>query len=60
MSDGIYRKNFGENFHKAMRNSKLGVERAKQEFKKKYPNADITKFTFNADLNNIPYHHIYV
>ena len=58
MSDDIYRKNFGENFHKAMRNSKLGVERAKQEFKKKYPNADITKFTFNADLNNIPYHHI--
>ena len=23
----------------------------KQEFKEQYPNADITKFTFNADLN---------
>ena len=51
MSDDISRKHFGENFHKAMKNSKLAVERAKQEFKEKYANADITKFTFNADLN---------
>ena len=32
-----------------MRNWPLNVQ--KQEFKEKYPNADITKFTFNADLN---------
>ena len=46
----MFRQYYGNNYDKAMKNSELGVKRAKLKFRKKYPNADISKFDFSATV----------
>ena len=42
---------FGNNYKKAERNYRNGIAMEKFKFQRKYPNADISKFVFNADLS---------
>lgn len=52
MSDNeIYKQYYGKKFDKAMKNARLPVKRARLEFKKQYPNANIKKFTFDAEVS---------
>ena len=41
---------FGVNYEKAKRNYELAVSREKLNFQRKYPNANIENFIFDADL----------
>ena len=52
MSFGKFSKSyFGSNYEKARKNFELATNRERLEFKRKYPNADISKFVFDADLS---------
>ena len=42
---------FGSNYEKAKKNFDRATERKRLEFERKYPNADISKFVFDADLS---------
>lgn len=41
---------YGKNYDKAMKNWKLGVEKAKLDFKQKHPNANINNFDFDVTV----------
>ena len=49
--DRLLRKYYGKNYDKAMENAKEERAKMKEEFLKKYPNADLSKFEFDVDLN---------
>ena len=52
MSFGKFSKSyFGNNYEKARKNFEQGTKRERLEFERKYPNADISKFVFDADLS---------
>ena len=42
---------YGKNYEKAMENAKKKRAEIRSEFIKKYPNADLSKFEFDVDLN---------
>ena len=42
---------FGKNYKKAERNYRNGIAMEKPKFQRQYPNADINKFVFDADLS---------
>ena len=46
-----YREYYGENYDKALRNLRSTKESLKNDFKKKYPNANIKLFSFNVILS---------
>ena len=50
-AEKMLRQYYGNNYDKAVRNTKLGIERAKSDFKRRYPNADISKFDFDVTLS---------
>ena len=50
-AEKMLRQYYGNNYDKAVRNTKLGIERAKLNFKRRYPNADISKFDFDVTLS---------
>ena len=48
-----YRQYYGENYDKALGNLKQTKKRLRDEFVKKYPNADVSKFSFNVTLSKV-------
>ena len=46
-----YRQYYGKNYDKALNNLKITKKRLRHEFKKKYPNAHISRFSFNVVLS---------
>ena len=46
-----YRQYYGENYDKALRNLRSTKKSLKNDFKKKYPNANIKLFSFNVTLS---------
>ena len=46
-----YRKYYGENYNKALNNLKATKKKLKDEFIKKYPNAHLSRFSFNDILS---------
>ena len=49
--DDLTRKYYGKNYDKAMKTAKQVKIRMKNDFLKKYPNADLSKFDFEVYLN---------
>ena len=48
MSDRQYH---GKNYHKALNNLRITKKRLRDSFEKKYPNAHISRFSFNVTLS---------
>lgn len=46
-----YRQYYGENYDKALNNLRKTKKRLRDEFEKKYPNAHISRFSFNVTLS---------
>ena len=46
-----YRQYYGENYDKALNNLRATKNRLKDEFEKKYPNAHVSRFSFNVILS---------
>ena len=46
-----YRQYYGENYDKALRNLRSTKKRLRDDFLKKYPNANIERFSFNVILS---------
>lgn len=46
-----YRRYYGKNYDKALKNLRKTEKRLRYEFKKKYPNAAIDRFNFNVMLS---------
>ena len=49
--EASYRQYYGENYDKALRNLRSIKKSLKNDFKKKYPNANIKLFSFNVTLS---------
>ena len=49
--ENSYRQYYGENYDKALRNLRSTKESLRNDFKKKYPNANIKMFSFNVILS---------
>ena len=49
--DDFLKQYYGTNYDKAIENAKSKRAEMKSEFLKKYPNADLSKFDFEVDLN---------
>ena len=46
-----YRQYYGENYDKALKNLRSTKKRLRDDFLKKYPNANIERFSFNVILS---------
>ena len=46
-----YRQYYGINYNKALNNLRTTKKRLKDEFEKKYPNAQVSRFSFNVVLS---------
>ena len=46
-----YRQYYGENYDKALKNLRLAKKRLRYEFERKYPTAEVSRFSFNVILS---------